>query len=134
MTAESGSRFDLLRLRWTEGDILQGLGHESRAEAAYLEVRKGFIEHGISYDAASVTLALATLYLRQGRAAEIKQLAVEMLPIFQSRDLHQEAIAALLLFRRAVEMENLTLRMIEEVSEVVRRSQGKPSPRSEEPS
>ena len=134
LTAESGSRFDLLRLRWTEGDILQGLGHESRAEAAYLEVRKGFVEQGLSYDAASVTLSLATLYLRQGRHAQIKQLAVEMLPIFQSRDLHQEAIAALLLFRRAVEMENLTVRMIEEVSEVVRRSQGKPSPQSEEPS
>lgn len=134
LTVESGSRFDLLRLRWTEGDILRGLGHEARAEAAYLEVRKGFIEEGIAYDAAAVSLTLAALYLRQGRHAEIKQLAAEMVPIFQSRDVHQEAIAALLLFRRAVEMENLTLRMIEEVSEVVRRSQGKPAPPPEQPS
>ncbi|HLE85650.1 MAG TPA: tetratricopeptide repeat protein, partial [Thermoanaerobaculia bacterium] len=134
LTVESGSRFDLLRLRWNEGDILRGLGHEARAEAAYLEVRKGFIEEGIAYDAAAVSLTLAALYLRQGRHAEIKQLAAEMVPIFQSRDVHQEAIAALLLFRRAVEMENLTLRMIEEVSEVVRRSQGKPAPPPEQPS
>lgn len=134
LTVESGSRFDLLRLRWTEGDVLRGLGHEARAEAAYLEVRKGFVEEGIAYDAAAVSLTLAALYLRQGRHAEIKQLAAEMVPIFQSRDVHQEAIAALLLFRRAVEMENLTLRMIEEVSEVVRRSQGKPAPAPEQPS
>jgi tetratricopeptide (TPR) repeat protein len=134
LTVESGSRFDLLRLRWTEGDILRGFGHEARAEAAYLEVRKGFIEEGIAYDAAAVSLTLAALYLRQGRHPEIKRLAAEMVPIFQSRDVHQEAIAALLLFRRAVEMENLTQRLIEEVSEVVRRSQGKPAPPPEQPS
>jgi len=134
LAAERASRFDLVRLRWLEGKILLGLGHESRAEAAFLEVRKGFVEQGVAYDAAGVNFDLAALYLRQGRPTELKQLAVEMLPILQSRSVHQEAIAALLLFRRAVEMENLTLRMIEEVSEVVRRSQGKPSPRNEEPS
>lgn len=134
LAAERASRFDLVRLRWLEGKILLGLGHESRAEAAFLEVRKGFVEQGVAYDAAGVSFDLAALYLHQGRTTELKQLAVEMLPILQSRSVHQEAIAALLLFRRAVEMENLTLRMIEEVSEVVRRSQGKPSPRSEEPS
>lgn len=134
LTVETGTRFDLLRLRWTEGDILLGLGHEARAEAAYLEVRKGFIEQGIPYDAASVTLSLATLYLRQGRIAEIKQLTAEMVPIFQSRDVHQEAIAALLLFQQAVEMETLTLLVVEEVGEVIRRSQMKPSTRSQSPS
>ena len=134
LTAERASRFDLLRLRWLEGNILLGLGHESRAEAAYLEVRKGALEQGAAFDLALVSLDLAGLYLRQDRLSEMKQLATEMLPIFQSRDLHQEAIAALLLFRRAVEMESLTARMIEEVSEVVRRSQGKPAPRNEEPS
>jgi hypothetical protein len=57
-----------------------------------------------------------------------------MFPIFQSRDLRQEAIAALLLFQRAVEMDTLTLRMVEEVADVVRRSQEKPRPRAPEPS
>ena len=57
-----------------------------------------------------------------------------MVPIFQSRDLHQEAIAALLLFQRAVEMDTLTLRMVEEVADVVRRSQEKPRPQTPEPS
>lgn len=131
---EGGSRMELLRLRWQEGRILMGLGHETRAEAAYLEVRKGFTEEGVAHDAAAVSLELAGLYLRQGRTAEIRELARQMVPIFQSRDLHQEAIAALLLFQRSVEMDTLTLRMVEEVSDAVRRAQGKPRAKQEEPS
>lgn len=133
-TVEKGSRFELLRLRWLEGRILLGLGHEGRAEAALLEVRKGFAEQGIGYDTASVNLELAALYLRQGRTAEIKQLAAEMLPIFESRDVHQEALAALMLFRKAVEMETVSVRLVEEVADLVRRSQARPRPADERPS
>jgi len=134
-TGEIGSRFDLLRLRWLEGKIQLGLGHESRAEAAFLEVRRGFAELEVGYDVAAVSLELAALYLRQGRAAEIKQLAVEMVPIFESRDVHQEAIAALMLFKRAVEMETLTARIVQEVSGVLERSKSLPRSRAiEDPS
>lgn len=124
----AGSRFDLLRFRWLEGTVLLGLGREPRAEAALLEVRKGFLELGVAYDAAAVSLELAALYLRQGRTSELKDLAEEIIPIFRSRDVHQEAFAALLLFQRAVEMETLTLRMVEEVAEVLRRFRGQPRP------
>lgn len=124
----AGSRFDLLRFRWLEGTVLLGLGREARAEAALLEVRKGFLEVGVAYDAAAVSLELAALYLRQGRTSELKDLAEEIIPIFRSRDVHQEAFAAFLLFQRAVEMETLTLRMVEEVAEVLRRFRGQPRP------
>jgi tetratricopeptide (TPR) repeat protein len=133
-SVEAGSRFDLLRFRWLEGKILLGLGHASRAEAAFLEVRKGFTELEVGYDVAAVSLELAALYLRQGRTAEIKQIAAEMVPLFESRDVHQEVIAALILFKRAVEMETLTARMVEEVSNVIERSRTRPRPRIEEPS
>jgi len=122
LTAENYSRYELMRLRFLEGKIQLGLGHESRAEAAYLEVRKGFAELEVGYSVADVSLELAALYLRQGRPAEIKQLAAEMVPLFESRDLHQEAIAALMLFKRAVEMETLTARIVQEVSGVLQRS------------
>lgn len=130
---EGGNRIELLRLRWQEGKLLLSLGHESRAEAAFLEVRKGFVEQGIAHDAALVSLELASLYLRQGRTAEIRELTGQMVPIFQSRDLHQSVVAALLLFQQAVERDALTLRLIEEVGDVVRRGQ-KPGARTEEPS
>lgn len=131
---QDGTRTELLRLRWQEGKIHLGLGNEERAEAAFLEVRKGFVDQGLAYDAAAVSLQLAALYTRQRRTPEIRELAAQMFPIFQSRDLHQEAIAALLLFQRAVEMDTLTLRMVEEVADVVRRSQHKPRPLGPEPS
>jgi tetratricopeptide (TPR) repeat protein len=131
---QDGSRADLLRLRWQEGRIHLGLGNDARAEAAFLEVRKGMEELEFAYDVAVVSLELAALYTRQRRTGEIRELAAQMFPIFQSRDLHQEAIAALLLFQRAVEMDTLTLRMVEEVADVVRRSQERPRPQSPEPS
>lgn len=119
LTAEHATRTDLLRLRWAEGRILLGLGHESRGETAFLEVRKGFLDQGIAFDAAAISLDLAILYLRQGRTAEIQGLVREMLPIFHSRDDHHDAMAAFLLLQRAVEMETVTLRTIEEVAEVI---------------
>lgn len=134
LTIEIGSRFELLRLRWLEGKILLSLGHEGRAEAAFMEVRKGFTDLEAAYDMATVSLDLAALYLRQGRTAEIKRLAAEMLPIFESRDVHQEALAALMLFKRAVEMESLTARMVEEVADVLQRARRKPRPPAQAPS
>lgn len=131
---QHGSRTELLRLRWQEGKIHLGLGNEARAEAALIEVRRGFMEQDLNYDVASVSLELAAMYMRQRRTTEIRELAAQMFPIFQSRDLHQQAIAALLLFQRAVQMDTLTLRMVEEVADVVRRSQERPRPQTPEPS
>lgn len=134
LSIEHGSRFDLLRFRWLEGTILQGLGHEARAEAAFLEVRKGFLEEELGYDAALVSLNLAALYARQGRLPELKRLTAEMVPIFESREVHREALTALLLFQKAVEMETVTVRMVEEVATYLRRAQHEPRLRFEEPS
>jgi len=133
-TVEIGRRFELLRLRWLEGNIQLGLGHESRAEIAFLEVRKGFLELELGVDVALVSLDLAALYLRQSRTAEIKRLASEMVPIFESRDVHQNVIAALLLFKKAVDLETLTARMVEEVSTVLQRSKSRPHQQAERPS
>lgn len=134
LSIEYGTRLDLLRFRWLEGIILQGLGHDARAEAAFLEVRKGFVDEELGYDAALVSLNLAALYARQGRVPELKRLTLEMVPIFESRDVHREALTALLLFQKAVEMETVTVRMVEEVATYLRRSQHEPRLRFEEPS
>ena len=127
LSIEYGTRFDLLRLRWIEGNLLEGLGHDARAEAAYLEVRRGFIELEDAYDAALVSLELGALYTRQNRTADLKRLVAEMLPIFESRDLHQQALAALSLFRQAVERETLSVRMIEEVAGFLRAARHDPA-------
>jgi hypothetical protein len=51
----------------------------------------------------------------------VKRLAGEILPIFRSCEVPQEALAAFIVFQKAAEMEQLTLGMVEEVSTVLRR-------------
>ena len=103
---------DLARLRWTEALVAHGLGRTGEAEAAFREVRSVFLEKSKGYDAALVSLDLAVLLTEQGRTAELKHLAAEMLSIFESREIHREATAALILFHRACAEERLTVELI----------------------
>jgi tetratricopeptide (TPR) repeat protein len=66
------------RLAWIEGKIALGFGHLDRAEEAFVAVRKGFIEERNGYDTAMVSLDLGLVYAKQGRVAELRQLAEEM--------------------------------------------------------
>ena len=93
------------RRLWLAGKIARGLGQATAAEAAFLAARDGFLADGIPYDTALVTLELAALYARQGRLAELQRLAAETGPVFQSRQIHREALLALAFFRQAVAAE-----------------------------
>ncbi len=121
-----GEQTHLIRLRWLEGRIARDLGRLDQAEAALREARDGLIERGIGFDAARVSLDLATVYLRQGRTAELKRIAAEMVPVFESRDIHQEALAALLLFRQAADAEEVTLGLLERISDYLQRARRNP--------
>jgi tetratricopeptide (TPR) repeat protein len=89
-----------LRLGWLRGDIAAGRGELDVAGQAYRETRDGFVALGSGYDAATVSLDLALLYLRQGRTVEARQVADEVAPIFAAQDVHREALAALTLFQK----------------------------------
>ena len=98
------------------------------AEKAFLEARDGFIAEGIGYDAAMVTVEdLALLYLREGRTADVKRLAEEILPIFQSQDVHREAVAALRLFQEAARQEQLTIQAVRDYVRYLRKARADPS-------
>ncbi len=114
--AQMGEAMNLLRLRWLEGKLAQADGGLPEAAVAYLEVRDAFVARGLGFDAALASLDLATVYLDQGRTDEIRGLASQMMPIFRALRVHREALAALLVFRRAVAMEQLTLGVIREVT------------------
>jgi hypothetical protein len=45
-----------------------------------------------------------------------------MLPVFRSRDVPREALAALIVFQQAAEMEQLTLGLVEEVASYLKRA------------
>ncbi|HEX4953193.1 MAG TPA: tetratricopeptide repeat protein [Thermoanaerobaculia bacterium] len=124
---KTGNRLDRVRLSGVEGLIAASLGQFDKAEQALLAAREGFIREGIGYDAALVSLDLAALFLRQSRTAETRRLALEILPIFQSRDIHREAMAALMIFRSAAELEAASLSMVEDIAGFLKRARRNPS-------
>src|SRR5215210_287473 len=77
-----GDRMNLLKLRWLEGLVAFGLRRIDQAEAAFREVRQAFLELGLEYDVALVSLDLASAYTLQGRSADVRQVAEETLAIF----------------------------------------------------
>ncbi|HYU32574.1 MAG TPA: hypothetical protein VEW48_10465 [Thermoanaerobaculia bacterium] len=114
-------------LLWLRGDIAAGQGDLAAAERAYVGTRDGFIGQGIGYDAAMVSLDLAVLYLRQGRAADVRRIAEEMIPLFQAQDVHREALAALVLFQEAARQDRLTVEKTLEVAAYLRAARHEPA-------
>jgi hypothetical protein len=80
------------------------------------EARDFFVRHEIGFDAAMVLLDLATVYDRRGDSAELKRLAAEMVPIFASRDVHPEALAALALFQKAAAAEQVDRALLDRIA------------------
>jgi tetratricopeptide (TPR) repeat protein len=95
------NQLDSIRLRWLQGRTWAGLGRRAEAFAALSEVRRYFQAEKIPYDFALVSLELAVLHLELGEARRVQELAGEMLWIFESQKVHQEALAALGLFCHA---------------------------------
>jgi tetratricopeptide (TPR) repeat protein len=120
------------RRRWVRGKINKGLGQLQQAETQLLAARDGFLAEGIPYDTALVSLELALLYAEQGRTEELKRLAAEMVPIFASRHIHREALAALAFFRQAVEAEMAGAELVGKVAAYLRRAEANPGLRFEE--
>lgn len=116
-----------LRLRWTEGNLAQGLGRAGEAEEAYRSVQSEFLRLGKGLDAALVSLDLASILAEQGRTEELKVLAGEMMAVFDSREIHREALAALLLFQQACREERLTSELIRQIGRQLRREATPPT-------
>jgi tetratricopeptide (TPR) repeat protein len=120
------------RRKWVKGKISRGLGQFEQAESLFLAAREGFIGEGIPYDTALVSLELAMLYAQQGRTADLKRLAEEMVPIFSSLHIHREALAALAYLKQAAEAERATLDLVTGVAAYLRRAQHDPALRFQE--
>jgi tetratricopeptide (TPR) repeat protein len=111
-----GDRMNLLRLRWVEGQVARGLHRHEQAETAFREVRGAYVEMGLEYDVALVSLDLAMVFAEQGRATEMRRLAEEMLAFFESHQILPEAMAAFLVFCNAARMEQAGLALVQEVA------------------
>lgn len=121
------------RRKWVKGKIFLGLGQVQRAESLFLAAREGFIAESISYDVALVSLDLASIYARQGRTADLRRIAEEMLPIFSSLQIQREALAALAFLRQALDAERASVEVVSRVAEFFRRAQYDPALQFEAP-
>lgn len=121
-----GDRMNLLRLRWLEGQVARGLHRLEQAEAAFREVRCAYVEMGLEYDVALVSLDLAMVFAEQGRATEMRRLAEEMLAFFESRQILPEAMAAFLVFCNAARMEQAGLALVQEVAAFLKQARHSP--------
>jgi tetratricopeptide (TPR) repeat protein len=119
------------RRSWVRGKIARGLDQLKQAETRFLAARDGFVKEGIPYDTALVSLELALLYAEQGRSEELKRLAADMVPIFTSRHIHREALAALTFLRQAVEAEQASLEVVVRVANFLRKAEHDPELRFE---
>jgi len=112
----TGNTVDLTRFKWLEGQIAVDSDRLTEAEALFVDVKQFFVDKGMAHDVAVVSLDLALVYLRQGRVAELKALAAEMLTIFKSLNIHQETLAALAFCRKALEVEQMTVGLVSELA------------------
>lgn len=122
-----GGELDLLRLRWTEARIMDGLGEADRAIGIFSEVRGAFAVAGIAFDTALVSLELTAIYLREGRDEEVKTLASHLVPLFRAQRAYPEALAALVAFRRAAERKQVTAEYVARLAIFLRHARRDPA-------
>ncbi len=125
---------DALRMDWSAGRILAQAGRTSESVPVLREARDRFIELGLAAEAGQISLDLALSLLQLGRTAELKEIAHEMLPIFRSRLLHAEALAAIEFFREAVMAETITAGQIHAIADFLVRLESDKTVRFKRPS
>jgi len=100
---------DLTRVTWLEGLVAAGVGQSTEAEAKLQQARGVMAEREIACDYALATLDLAVVLLAENRAAEVRAFATDLLWIFRSQQMNENALAALRLFAAAARQETATV-------------------------
>ncbi len=96
-------------------------GRFEEAEKALNQLRQIYLQRGLGYDAALVSMDLASVYLKQGKSTKVKELAAEIYPLFMAQGVELEALAVLLVLRRAAEEDVVTLELVKGLSKVLKK-------------
>lgn len=124
--AKYGDPWSRTGLRWLEGKIAAGLERAQEAEHAFSEARQSYLELEKPLDFALVSLDLAALHLGEGQTDSARRVAAEILPVFRSRQIEREAIAAVMVFQRAVERDRVTFELIHRLSKSLEETRDSP--------
>jgi tetratricopeptide (TPR) repeat protein len=124
LAATHGSALDHLRLQWVEGRVAAGLGHHDQARHLLTDVRQTFLTTGNAFEAALAALDLAISYLAEGKTAEVRTLADEMVTVFRDLHIDREPLAACLLFQEAARQETATTDLAREIAASLARTRG----------
>jgi len=116
-----GDEADRLRLRRAEARIDLAAGDRELAELTLRKAAMGLLELDLGIDAALAHLDLAALYLDAGDVAAARQLGDQILPVFSSREVERNVIAALLLFLNACWHDRLTPGLLGELAALIER-------------
>lgn len=122
---------DRFRLVWVEGRVAAGTGQENEGISALEQVWREFHQRGMAFDAALAALELAALRLRRGESGHVRALARQIRPVFESQEVHREALAALAFFCQAAEQERATLDFVERLVRYLHRARHNPELRFE---
>lgn len=106
-------RINKLKTRWLEGKIAAGLGKLAQAETIFQEVAEGFQEEGLGYKAALASLELAVVLRETGRLEEARAVVLKAADVFLALGIHREAVAAMLVLRKACEQREATASLLQ---------------------
>lgn len=119
-------RVNELKVRWLEAQISSGLQDLDHAEQTLLVVKDGFSNALLPYKAALAGLELGAVRLRQGRIQDSERVVLEAIDVFVNLRIRREALAAVLLLKKACESRVATVALIESVAGFLRCSEDDP--------
>jgi tetratricopeptide (TPR) repeat protein len=122
LATSHGRAQDQVRLDWVEGRIAAALGNHEQACRLLTDVRQTFIDQGNAFDAALAALDLSIVHLQDGKTAEVRELADEMVTVFRALEVAREPMAALLLFQEAAHRDAATAELARKVAATLSRS------------
>ena len=110
------TEMDEIKRRKVEGNIRAGLGNLGQADAILGAVEKEYERRGMPFHMGLTALDRASVWVRQGRHAELADLADRLVATFRALGIAREALAALLLFQEAARAERATLALVRTVA------------------
>jgi tetratricopeptide (TPR) repeat protein len=101
-----------LRYSWREGVILRDLGQLRGAETTLQHTRAGFLEKGLTVEAAEVSLDLAAVYVKLKAFEDLKETVSATAVIFRALGMDRDALASLLQLQQVAHEEHRALDLV----------------------